>query len=431
MTEPTLPHDAQAESDVLAAILSPTGSSWGVVAAVSEILAHPAMFFVAGHRRIYEAVLACYERQGLTDAATVAEELDRQGYLETVGGREKLAALALAAGGEIVQDRLLERARVVRLCAVLRDCIAAGQQVAALGWQDPRAGTAPEQVIFAAEELVRQLSVAHIPDTAGPLERILEAVVAEVTGRVRPPGLGTGYAGVDRLVSLQRGDLVVVGGRPAVGKTSFVAGMAHFLAVRQKEPVLLFTGETTTAQLTKRLLAVASGIPLTTLMAGSVRDELTWLEQARGTLTGAPLIVDGAPRVTLPGLAGQARRLVTLQGVRLVIVDGFQRIRGDRTENSRGLKDLAMQLMVPVVVTSQISRLVEHRADSAPLLADLGEEVPELEQDADTVILLHRALREGRGYEAEACVVKNRNGPPGVAPLRFEEQAARFVDAER
>ena len=97
MTEPTLPHDAQAESDVLAAILSPTGSSWGVVAAVSEILAHPAMFYVAGHRRIYEAVLACYGQQGLTDAATVAEELDRQGYLETIGGREKLAGRAVRA----------------------------------------------------------------------------------------------------------------------------------------------------------------------------------------------------------------------------------------------------------------------------------------------------------------------------------------------
>jgi replicative DNA helicase len=209
-----------------------------------------------------------------------------------------------------------------------------------------------------------------------------------------------------------------------------VARIAWHLATETAIPVLFFTGETTTSQMAKRMLAVATGVPLSALMEGRVREEMSQLEAARAKAEGAPLILDGAPQVSMAVLAGKARRARTVEQVRVVIVDGFQRIRGNPAENSRDLKDLAMQLGITVIVTSQLYHGLELRDDKTPILADLAAERPELEQDGATIILLHRLMREGeeQSTEAEARVVKHRLGPTGNAPLTFQRFPVRFVD---
>lgn len=426
---PMMPSNADAERDVITAILSPTGSAWAILARVQEVVPRPTMFYHPVYRLIYEAALEAFAQKGLSDALTVGEVLDREGRLGGVGGVEQLQALAMSpfGRGDMVPDRVLERAHVVQTCAVLRDCITAGQQILGIGWQGPRSGTDPAAIMAEVEAVVRQLSTAYVPETAVMVGDVLAQVLDEATGRIRPRGLGFGLQGVDRLISMQPGDLVLVAGRPGVGKTSLVCGLANYQAVIRQEPTLFNTGETTAAQAVKRLLSLQTGVPLTKLMAGEVREEVQWLEEARDKMREAPLLIDGVSQVTITGLASKVRRAAVVNGTTLVIVDGFQRIRGDPAENSRTLKDLAMQVAAVVVVTSQISQAVEHR-EGGPVLADLGEEVPALEQDADIVLLLHR--RRDRPGEAEARVVKNRLGPTETVPLRFEVQPARYVDAE-
>jgi replicative DNA helicase len=262
----------------------------------------------------------------------------------------------------------------------------------------------------------------------------------------RITGLPTGYEGLDEIMSgLQPSSLVVVGARPAMGKTAFALGMASHAALEVGRPVLFFSLEMSHLEITQRILSAEARVDSTKMRNGRLAEaDWTKLSHAIGRLAEAPLFVDDDPQTTIMEIRSKARRLKSREGdLALVVVDYLQLMTGrtsaenrqvEISEISRGLKILARELEVPVVALSQLSRQLEMRADKRPMLADLRESGA-IEQDADVVMFLYRdeiynADSPDRGT-AEVLISKHRSGPTGMDRLAFLDHYTRFANMAR
>ncbi len=373
------PSNLDAEQSLLGAMLL---SEHAVSASATIVQSDD--FYKPAHRHIFEAIQSLYASGRGVDPLTVAEELDRAGVLDAVGGAATLVSLQANTPAITNAEHY---ARIVEEKALLRKLIGAANDVAELGYS-PLDDI--EKTIDTAESMIFAVAQRRTSDTLAELAPLLDQALEQLEELYERgdavTGTPTGYTDLDGLLSgLQPGALVVVGARPAMGKSAFALGLASHASVREQLPVMFFSLEMSHLELTQRLLAAEARVDATKLRTGRLTDaDWTKLTKAMGRLGEAPLWIDDNPALTVMEIRAKARRLQDKLGtpLGLIVVDYLQLMQGrtnaesrqvEVAEISRGLKVLARELEVPVVALSQLSRQLELRADKRPMLADLRE----------------------------------------------------------
>lgn len=433
------PHNLQAEESLLGAMLL---SRDAIVSAV-EVQLGADDFYKPAHGHVYDAITSLYAQGEPADPVTVADELSRADLLEAVGGAAVL--ISLQAGTPAIGNAG-RYARIVTEHALLRRLIAVAGDIAEIGYSlpddVPGAVDQAEALVFDVAERRVTDSISPLRDLLGPHLDHLEALFEHDEAIT---GVPTGFIDLDQqLAGLQPSNLIIVGGRPGTGKTSFALGMAAHAAMAAHTPVLIFSLEMSHQELTHRLLSSEARVDATRMRNGRLL-ESDWpkITNAVGRLAEADIYIDDNPRLTVMEIRAKARRLKSRHGLGMIVVDYLQLMSGrsdaenrqvEVSEISRGLKILARELQVPVVALSQLSRNLESRADKRPVLADLRES-GSLEQDADVVIFIYRDEVYNRDSPdrgtAEIIVAKHRNGPTGVTNLAFLDHYTRFANMAR
>lgn len=430
------PQNLEAEASLLGAILIDTDA----LVKVADVV-RPDDFYDPRHQRIYEAVLALYERRSPIDVLTLADQLKGVGFLDAVGGPAYLTELTNFVP---TASHVEQYAEIVAQKAMRRRLIKASQEMTDLGFDESKQ---LRDLIDEAEQTLFQVSQQHIKQSVVSLETILAESFDRLDdlhkdkGRIR--GIPSGFKDLDDvLAGFQRSDLLILAARPAMGKTALVLNLAHNVALHAKEPVLFFSLEMGKEQLVDRLLSMESGVDAWALRTGNLTDQdFEKIGQAMGTLSEAKIFIDDTPGLTVSDLRTKARREAHKHGLGLIIVDYLQLMSGggrfgssdnrvqEISEISRGLKIIARELNVPVIALSQLSRSVENRSPQIPQLADLRES-GSIEQDADVVAFIYR--EEYYNPETEnknittILIKKHRNGPTANVDLYFESDKQRF-----
>lgn len=438
------PHDNDAEEAVIGSLLI-DGSSIHKVATILQ----PADFHNERNSLIYGACLSLYERDDAIDQITVAQELDRQGKLESCGGAANLSHLIANCPTSLEIEHY---AQIVYRLSIMRRLITAGDQIANIGYRaDPdtdRNLNDAEDVLFRLRHGQSRRDLTHIRQV---LDRYFETTTeAEGEDREPIPYVLSGYAGLDEFLGgFQRADLIIVGGRPSMGKTSLALSLARNAAVEQGACVALFSLEMAREPLVLRLLASEAEVDSRQVRLGHHTEEQEKrIMDAIGRLSEAPIYIDDTPQLRVVEMRSKTRRLFYERGVDLIIVDYLQLMQGDRrsdnrvqevSEISRALKGLAREMNAPVMAVSQLSRAPEGRASHEPQLSDLRES-GSIEQDADVVVFVYRdeyyytskedweREHPGESYPppADIIIAKHRNGPTGVVKLLFKPRMAKF-----
>jgi replicative DNA helicase len=432
----TPPQNTDAEASLLGAILIDTDA---IVKIADNIRVED--FYDPRHARIYEALLALYEKRSPIDVLTLADQLKGTGFLDMVGGPAYLTELTnyvpTAAHVEQYADIVAQK-------ALRRRLISTSQEMAELGRDESKS---LKELIEEAETRLFQVSQQHIKQNVVSLENILAESFERLDelhkDKASLRGIPTGYRDLDNMLAgLQRSDLFILAARPSMGKTAFVLNLAHKVATQAKEPVLIFSLEMSKEQLVDRLLAMESGVDAWALRTGKLTDnDFERLGEAMGTLSEAKVYIDDTPGITVSDLRTKARREAHNQKLGLVVVDYLQLMSGgsryasegnrvqEISEISRGLKGVARELNVPLIALSQLSRSVENRSPQIPQLADLRES-GSIEQDADVVAFLYREdyynPESERKNIMDVLIKKHRNGPTGGVELYFDRDKQRI-----
>ncbi len=432
------PHNLEAEESLLGAmILSRDAIATAVETCSSEDFYKPA------HGHIFDAIVSLYGQGEPADPVTVADELRRAGLLDPAGGAAQL--ISLQANTPAISNAQ-RYARIVEEHALLRRLIAVAAEIAEIGYQVPEDVTG---AVDQAEAIVYEVAQRRVVDSMASLRELLDKSLDHLEALYERgdsiTGVPTGYHDLDeRLAGLQPSNLVIVGARPAAGKTSFALGLAAHAAIEANTGILFFSLEMSHLELTQRLLCSEAHVDATRMRNGRLLDS-DWpkISNAIGRLGEAPIFIDDNPNLTVMDIRAKARRLKSREGLGLVVVDYLQLMSGrmsaenrqvEVSEISRGLKILARELEIPVVALSQLSRNLEQRQDKRPVLADLRES-GSLEQDADVVMFIYRdelynPESPDRGT-AEVIVSKHRNGPTGTTHLAFVDHYTRFANMAR
>jgi replicative DNA helicase len=434
------PHNLEAEESLLGAMLL----SRDAITAAVEAHVESSDFYKPAHGHIYEAIQSLHGQGEPADPVTVAEELRRADLLDNVGGR---AALLNIQGNTPASANAGHYARIVNELALLRRLIGVAGDIAEMGYDETDDVT---ETLDRAEALVFEVAEKRVSDSMVGIRDALQETLDELEARYGDDseliGTPTGFAEIDRkLHGLQRSNLIILAARPGMGKTSLALGLARNVAMQSGKPVVFFSMEMGSLELTKRLLAMEAGVDATKLWTAKL-SEPDWgkISHAVGRLAEAQLHIDDNPHCTVMEMRAKARRLRARHGdLGLVVVDYIQLMTpsstGRRSENrqvevseiSRGLKILARELECPVIALSQLNRQLEYRQDKRPMLADLRESGG-LEQDADVVAFIYRddvynPESDDRAL-AEIIIAKHRNGPTGTARLVFRPERAEFVN---
>ena len=430
------PHNVAAEESVLGAMLL---KSTAIADAVQLVGVDD--FYKPAHGHIFEAISSLYGAGQPVDPVTVAEELKRAGLLEAIGGPAVL--LSIQARTPAVSNAA-HYAKIVEENALLRRLVSTASDIAELGYT-PLDDVA--KTLDVAESMIYDVAQRRVTDSMVELRELLDGTLDRLESLYDRSesitGTPSGYHELDELMSgLQPSALIVVGARPAMGKTAFGLGAAANAALKANKPVLYFSLEMSHIELTQRLLGSEGRIDATRLRNGQL-NESDWskLSKAMGRLAEAPLWIDDNPNLTIMEIRAKARRLKSKVGdLGLIVIDYLQLMSGrsnaenrqvEISEISRGLKILARELECPVMALSQLSRALEQRADKRPMLADLRESGA-IEQDADVVMFLYRdeiynADSPDKGT-AEVIVAKHRSGPTGVCRLAFLDYCTLFAN---
>ena len=432
ITDKMLPHNVDAERAVLGAILIDPDAYFNV----SEIV-NPRDFYVSRHGWIYWALAQQAAAGNAPDYVTTCDILERKGQLADIGGAAYLTGLVSSTPTAF---GVAQYAKIVARTAYHRRVIAAAQQITQLGFED---GEINEKQA-AVEKIVAELAPGKNAGGLVPLRDVLGTAYNEIAARTGEMlGVKTGFIDYDNLLGgLQKSDLVIVAGRPSMGKTAFMMGMASYAA--QSNNVAFFSLEMSSRQLAHRLIAANTGIDSKRLRLYKMQDD-DWpaLIGAINALGDCGLWIDDTSNCTISHIRTQVRKLAARVKLDAVFVDYLQLMstgRGGRetqiekiTMLSAACKNLARELDVPVVVGSQLSRACEQRNDKRPMLSDLRDSGT-IEQDADIVSFIYRDVVYNPNTEApaiaEIITAKHRNGPIGKTCLRFEEQRAMFQNLE-
>jgi len=437
--ERPLPNNLEAERSILGAILL---DNHALNAAVEKIRSED--FFLSQHRQIFERMIQLGEKQQAIDVVTLMEDLSRRGELEAAGG---IAYLSQLADGLPRVTNVEHYARIVKEKAVLRSLIFSAS---AIQEQALAAGDDADVILDRAESVIFQLAEDRVKvGLIGVKELVrdnyerLEKIFSE--GR-RITGLTTGYPGLDNeTAGLQPSELIILAARPSMGKTALALNISENVALRLREPVAVFSLEMSKESLLLRLLASEARVDAHKFRTGHMnRDDWGKVTGALTNLADAPLWIDDSASSTVMGIGAKARRLKRDRGLSLLVVDYLQLVvpthmgRGTNRQEevssiSRGLKGLAKELKVPVLVLSQLTRAPE-RDDRKPQLSDLRESGA-IEQDADVVLFINRPnfyktdLPEEDRAKAELIIAKQRNGPTGSMNFVFLARHTRFEEA--
>ncbi len=400
-------------------------------------------FYREDHRKIFQAMSNLFTRQKAVDLVTVREELKSQGLLEEVGGASYLASLTTVVP---TAANVQHYAKIVKEKGLLRSLIATATQIVGECYENQ---DDVEALLDKAEQILFELTTKSTTSEAIFLKEMLKDSIETIERLYQRKelvtGIPTGLHDLDvQTAGLQPSDLIIVAGRPSMGKSALAACMAEHAGVVERIPVAIFSLEMSKEQLVHRMLCAHARVDVHKARTGFL-SQSDWprLTNAAGKLSEAPILVDDTPAISALELRAKARRLKSQHKVGLIIVDYLQMMRGPlRLENrqqeiseiSRSLKAMAKELHVPVIAISQLSRAPEQREDRRPQLADLRESGA-LEQDADVVVLLFREelyhpSDENRG-RAEIIIAKQRNGPVGSIHLTFLKEFTRFENLSR
>lgn len=436
------PQNVDAEIAVLGAIFLDRDALLKAI----EIL-RPEHFYKEAHQKIFTACYELFGRNEAVDLITVANELARRNQLEDLGGSQYLMSLAEAVP---TAANVMYHASIVRGKALLRELIRAGTSIVSSCYEESEP---TETVLDFAEQRIFEVSKDRIRPSFRPIKSILKSTFEDIerlySRKGHVTGVPTGFSDLDDLTGgFQHADLIVIAGRPSMGKTSFALSIALHAAMEERIPTAIFSLEMAMSHLVQRMLCAEARVEAYRLRTGRLGDK-DWpkLTTAAGRLSEAPIYIDDTPSMNVLELRAKARRVKAEHGIALLTIDYLQLLKGggrfesrqqEMTEICRSLKSLAKELDIPIVALSQLSRAVEARETKRPQLADLRESGA-IEQDADLVAFIYRpgyykALQspeERENYEAEIIVAKQRNGPTDTVPLIFRREYMRFEDADR
>lgn len=399
-------------------------------------------FYRYDHRLIFTAISALAERQSPFDLVTVAEELQRKNLLEETGG---IPFLGLLASETPSAANIRAYADIVRDHSVLRTLIAAGTEIADAAFTLD--GRSTRELLDLAEQRIFAISQMGVRGNQGfrGMPPLLTAAVERIQFlfETKSPitGVPTGYEDLDQLTSgLHPGELIIIAGRPSMGKTSLAMNIAEYVGMKTTQPIAVFSMEMPGEQIAMRLLSSMGRINQQRLRSGRL-DESDWprLTSAVSMLSEAPLFVDDTPALSPSELRSRSRRLMREhKGLGLIVVDYLQLMQSPGTkenrateisEISRSLKALAKELSVPLIALSQLNRSLEQRPNKRPVMSDLRESGA-IEQDADLIMFVYRDEvyndeSPDKG-SAEIIIAKQRNGPIGTIRLTFRGEYTRF-----
>lgn len=432
------PNNIEAEEAILGGILLDPDC----IGKIADILVKNA-FYVPAHQQIYEAALSLHSSGQPTDLMAVGTWLGDRNLLDKVGGIATLAELLNRTVSSVNIDRY---AMLVMDKYVRRELIKAGHEITDFGYETAEeleiVLDKSEEKIFRLTQQRPQLGLVPVAETVMKTYSDIENLHQQIS----LPGIPSGFYDLDAFTSgFGRSDLVIIAGRPAMGKTSFALNIALNIAKQEHLPVAVFSLEMSREQLVTRLLAAEAKIDSNRLRSGKLsQTDFDPLARAVGSLSGLPLYIDDTANLSVTQMRSQLRRLQAQnkENLGLVLLDYLQLMEGSGSDNrvqelsriTRSLKGLARELNCPIISLSQLSRGVEQRTNKRPMLSDLRES-GSIEQDADLVIMLYRDEYYNPDTKdpgiAEILIVKHRNGPTGVAKLIFKPEYTQFLNLEK
>ncbi len=435
------PHHTEAEESVLGSVMIDKNA----VVKIADWVA-PEDFYHRNNQVIYEAMMELYTKGDPIDVLSVINRLKENKELKNVGGKRAITYLATVVP---TAGNVIHYGQIVQRNATRRRLISAASDIAEMGFNESED---IETVVDEAENRLFRVSEGHKGDHFTPLSEALEEAFVRIDklhkgdGALR--GVPTGFPSLDKkLAGWQKSDLIILAARPSVGKTTLALDFARHAALSGYK-VGVFSLEMSKDQLVDRMLAAHAHVDLWRLRTGKLAqsggdDDFLRLGDAISELSQATLYIDDNPSSNIMGMRTMARRLQSEHGLDFLIIDYLQLMESSRyTDNrvqevsaiSRGLKKLAIELQVPVMALSQLSRAVEMRTDQRPKLSDLRES-GSIEQDADLVLFLHRQPWEGEERPAimqvDLLIEKHRNGPTGEIPLQFNTQHVSYSETEQ
>ena len=435
------PQDIVAEKSLLGAIML----SDSVLPEILTIL-KPTDFYETRHQTIYKAMISLYDQHKPIDLLTLTSELKTTKELKNVGGAPYLTELTNFVP---TASHAKAYAEIIEKAAVRRKLIKAGSIISDKAFEDDAnvddlIGAAEKELFEVSDKIVKSDYVLMEELLADAFDRIEE--LHKNKGALR--GLKTGFRDLDKKTAgFQKGDLVIIGARPAMGKTTFAQNLAYNIATINKKGVLFFSMEMAANEIIDRMISDVSGVDNWKMRTGNLTDEeFSKIGDALGEMDEIPIYIDDTSSMTILELRNKARRAMHDHDIGIVIVDylqliqGSDRYKGNRvqevTEISRGLKILARELEIPVIALAQLSRNVTGRDDPRPVLSDLRES-GSIEQDADLVVFLHRPdyyRQNDDNYEethiTELLVAKHRHGAVGKIELYFHPELLRFMSLD-
>lgn len=431
----TPPQDLDAEQAVLGGMMLSKDAIADVVESLRED-----DFYKPAHATVFGAIIDIYGRGEPVDPMTVADRLAKHGDLTRIGTASYLHTLVAVVPNAANAGYY---ARIVSEQAVLRRLVEAGTRITQMGYA---AEGDVERLVDSAQQQIYDVTSQRNADDYQPLSALMQGTLEEIEAihnrGGEMVGVPTGFADLDSLTNgLHPGQMVIVAGRPAMGKSTLGLDMARSASIKNGLTSAIFSLEMSRNEIVMRLLSAEAQIPLTHMRAGSMTDsEWERLAMKMSAVSESPLFIDDSPNMTMMEIRAKCRRLKQRHDLRLVVLDYLQLMTSGRkvesrqqevSEFSRQLKLLAKELEVPVVALSQLNRGPEQRQDKKPMLSDLRES-GSLEQDADLVLLLHREdhyePESPRAGEADFIVAKHRNGPTGTVTVAFQGHYSRFVD---
>jgi replicative DNA helicase len=432
------PQNIEAEQSVLGAILIDNSALLPTI----ELLTYED-FYKDSHRKIFIGMTELFDKNEPIDIITLTNHLRNKNDLDVIGGSQYLTSLVTMIP---TAANVRYHSKIVREKAMMRGLLRSVTDIARNVYDNELDA---EELIDYAEKTVFDLSDKRIKVSFVTLKEVIKdsfQMIEQLYDRKEAiTGVPSGFRALDELTTgFQKSDLIIIGGRPSMGKTAFSLNIAQHVAVNLVEPVAIFSLEMSKEQLAFRMLCSEAMVDSNNIRKGIInkRDDWHKLTSAAGKLAGAPIFIDDSSGMSVLEMRAKARRLKAEHGLNMIIVDYLQLMRGrgnaerreqEISEISRSLKALAKELRVPVIALSQLNRGVETRTgNKKPTLADLRESGA-IEQDADVIIFLyrdevyHKDKADNKG-KAEIIVAKQRNGPTGEIPLTFLSQCTRFVN---
>ncbi|MEW5894284.1 MAG: replicative DNA helicase [Candidatus Omnitrophota bacterium] len=427
------PQNIEAEQSVLGAMLI-DGDAIGTALEILEA----SWFYEEAHRKIYSAILDLYNERKNVDLITLSDKLRNDNTLEIVGGQTYLSQLTeivptaanISYYAQIVKEKGILRSLIKNATRIVGDCYESKISI--------------DEVLDTAEQLIFEVADVRHQHASEPIKELVKKSIEKIDKlyqrKEKVTGLETGFFEFDRMTSgLQPSDLIILAGRPSMGKSAFAGSIVENIAIHGKKPVVFFSLEMSKEQLVQRMLCSQARIDAHKLRTGFLSaSDWPLLTKAAGKLSDSKIIIDDTPAISSLELRAKARRLKIQNNIELIVLDYLQLMRGhsrsesrqqEISEISRSLKALARELNVPIIALSQLSRAVESRQDHRPQLSDLRESGA-IEQDADVVIMMVREEyynpTEENSGKAEIVIGKQRNGPVGSFQLAFLKEFVRF-----